>query len=192
LNKEEFSPGILKQYGNWTVLKDFGTRGKYYVRYILAKCKCGKEKEIQLAHLRNGASTQCIGCAGKNNKHALKHGLISSPEYITWLAMKQRCYDSKRHNYKHYGERGIIICERWLNSFENFYADMGPRPSPKHSIDRINNDGNYEPVNCRWATQKEQVNNTRNIKKRRKNNEFQIRSGLNFKHVSSRVVKLEA
>jgi hypothetical protein len=90
--------------------------------------------------------------------------MYNSSEFRTWVNIKQRCYNINTPYYINYGERGIKVCNRWLESFENFYEDMGPKPTPYHSIDRINNDGNYEPSNCKWATKKEQQNNTRRNK----------------------------
>ncbi len=81
------------------------------------------------------------------------------PEYAVWCMMKQRCGNPRNAKYARYGGRGIRVCERWASSFEDFIADMGPRPSGEHSIDRVDNDGNYEPGNCRWATRTEQGHN---------------------------------
>ena len=87
------------------------------------------------------------------------HGMTKTPEYRSWLNMRCRCCNSKHKSYPRYGGRGITVCERWRNSFETFYADLGPKPGLKYTLGRINNSGNYTPKNCRWETPKEQANN---------------------------------
>ncbi len=105
---------------------------------------------------------------------AFKHGMTYSGEWNAWAGMKQRCYNPKNHKYHMYGARWISVCSRWLNSFENFFADMGPKPSPQHSLDRYpNRNGNYEPSNCRWATKQEQANNLRSAKQLEFNGKIQ-------------------
>lgn len=98
---------------------------------------------------------------GNWNKRNWKHGGTMSTEFKSWTSMKSRCLNKLHNSYARYGGRGITICERWIHSFENFLADMGKKPSLDYSLDRINNDGNYEPSNCRWATRNEQQNNTK-------------------------------
>ena len=128
----------------------------------LCRCDCGNKIVTSGSTLKGGRSKSC-GCwkADVAREQETSHGLSRSPEYRTYYYMKQRCYNPKNTHYHLYGGRGIKICQRWLRSFERFYADMGPRPSPKHSIDRINYDGDYAPDNCRWATIEEQYANRR-------------------------------
>lgn len=120
-------------------------------------CDCGRETVQYGQDLKKG---KVISCGCWNDEKRYKHGMAKTAIYNIWQHIHQRCENPKDAAYENYGGRGIKVCERW-NSFENFVADMGIRPTG-YSIDRINNDGNYEPSNCRWATTKQQLNNRRN------------------------------
>lgn len=130
-------------------------------------CKCGATTTVRGASLRAGRTISC-GCAKIDArertflKHGMaRHGTLRAREYNIWKEIKRRCYNVKCKNFKNYGARGIIMCERWLSSFENFYADMGSCPPGRSSIDRKEVDGHYHPENCKWSYPKEQMNNTR-------------------------------
>ena len=119
------------------------------------QCDCGNIKKVLLSNLRAKHGTISCGCARRF------HGKHKTPEYVAWVSMLQRCTNPQSPSFHHYGGRGITVCERWLK-FENFLADIGPRPSPELSLQRINNDLGYFSENCKWATRKEQASNMRN------------------------------
>jgi len=130
------------------------------------KCKCGNEVIVVGQSLREGLTQSC-GCWHKEllGKRSTKHGGTGTPEHDIWNGIKKRCYNPNVEYYDRYGGRGVRMCKRWRESFKNFLADVGPRPSPKHSLDRFpDNNGDYEPGNVRWATQSEQMLNTRRTK----------------------------
>lgn len=129
-------------------------------------CTCGNNVRKCGNDLKVGNTASC-GCL-KRDITKLKnysHGLTETSEYKAWCKMKSRCTNEDDISFKNYGGRGIIVCPQWINSFENFFADMGPKPSIKHSLERMNNNGDYESGNCKWATKVEQIRN-RNITER--------------------------
>jgi hypothetical protein len=158
-----------QRFGRLTAVRE---NGKMYGRRVawLCLCDCGSEKTIPGEKLRDGMVRSC-GCllSEANSLRTRTHGqtgnyrkgIGKTKEYRAWCHAKARCHCKTDRKYPIYGARGIVMCDRWRDSFEAFFSDMGKAPSGAHSIDRINVDGNYEPGNCRWATPKEQRNNQR-------------------------------
>ena len=162
---------IGKQYGNWTVLeyshsvdnskfrKDRNAFVKDKRHFMLAQCTCGTIRKVRKDGLTSGSTKSC-GCL---NKRSTTHGKSNTRIYRSYKSMKERCYNDRSEIYKYYGERGIRICDEWLNDFQTFYNwSISNGYTDELTIDRIDNDGNYEPSNCRWVDMKAQSRNKRN------------------------------
>jgi len=148
------------KYNGWTVL----SQEKIYKGegvYLNCECDCGIIKDVIIKNLKSGVSKNC-GCVRnkKTSERNFKHGLRFTKIWSVWSGMKHRCYNKKARQYKDYGGRGISVCDEWRDSFIDFFNAVGAVPNGK-SLDRIDNDGNYEPSNVKWSTHKEQSRNRR-------------------------------
>lgn len=142
-----------KRFGRFVALS-------YEGRHLwLCQCDCGLKVKVAGRFLREGEKKSC-GCLNRERANSYRER-IARPEYRIWFKMKYRCSSKADPAYRDYGGRGISVCARWLKSFENFFADIGPRPTVGHSLGRIDNDGNYEPGNVRWETRHQQSRNKR-------------------------------
>ena len=136
--------------------------GKSWRSFWKCVCSCGKEVVLQGSNLASGNTRSC-GCLREETRkfNTWKHGKTRTKIHSTWMNMIRRCHDENNPAFKDYGGRGITVCERWRNSFENFFADMGEPTTIKHTLDREDNDAGYSKSNCRWATSKQQSRNSR-------------------------------
>lgn len=160
-NALKINPG--DKFNRWQVVEKLGNKnGNIHYKCI---CECGNSGSISGSQLKKNKSHGCLDCG---NKDKIKHGRSFTAEYRTWNSMRERCRNPKQKQFSDYGGRGISVCERWDKSFAHFLEDMEEKIKGKRiSIDRIDNEGNYEPGNCRWSTPQENTNNRRNSKKNR-------------------------
>lgn len=141
-----------KRFGQLTVLSRALDKRRGCPRW-LCRCDCGRETTVAGSSLRDGVTHSC-GCLAAQfvSMRAAKHRAVGTPEYEAWHSIKQRCFNPNHKAWKNYGGRGITVCGKWADSFEVFFADVGPKPNPNATLDRIDNEGDYRPGNVRWAS----------------------------------------
>lgn len=156
LERDNPNDMIGKKYGKWTVIKFLKVKNRYY--FYKTRCECGVFGQHYSADLRSGKTKQCVVCHNRQNAENNKtHGMHKTSTYRTWSSMIHRCTNENATYFNRYGGRGISVCDEW-RKFENFLSDMGEKPKGL-TLDRIDNNGNYEKSNCRWVTHKENCNN---------------------------------
>lgn len=160
---------VVMEYNSWKII---GVNGSKWT----CECKCGAVVEQRKNDITTGKSKQCRRCynlskVGVSNAAVKTHGMTNSPTMTSWSEMKRRCYAEHRKEYVNYGGRGILVCQRWLDSFSNFLEDMGERPEGT-TLERINNDAHYSKENCRWIPRREQEYNKRSSRKVNLNGEI--------------------
>lgn len=153
---------IGNRYGRLTVISDAPPNDRWNRRRVHCRCDCGDTRSYELSAVRTGNTASC-GCAVRERiaQVTYSHGQRGSMAYQSWASAKQRCTNPNNPAYPRYGGRGVVMCDRWLHDFAAFFADMGERPSPLHTLDRRDNEGQYSPDNCRWATSQQQNENKR-------------------------------
>lgn len=147
------------KFGKLTADREISGRYKNS-KWYFCTCECGGSIILSRNDLVNTKIVSC-GCASKKTRRDEYHGMTNSSEYASWQSMKDRCTNPNSKHYKNYGARGIKVCDEWIDSFDQFYADMGKRPSRKHSLERIDNERGYEPSNCKWEIRAVQNRNKR-------------------------------
>jgi hypothetical protein len=181
------------KFGRLMAIERSATRRRHVSEWV-CRCECGKTLNVSTDKLNSGNTKSC-GCLQRDKARARlrTHGASNTPEYRIWRSMRERC---RLRPHPRYGGRGIDVCDRWFNSFADFIADMGQRPTPKHTLERINGEGHYEPNNCKWATWIQQNNNKTGIRKVTINGEADTianwcrRLGINRDTVSNRIHNL--
>lgn len=152
------------RYGMLVAIEPVKRKSKSGELIWKCRCNCGGVSEVLGGHLTSGHTVSCgcflpISISARTRTHGESSPI--TPEYRAWKHINNRCHNPKNKSYSNYGGRGIVVCKRWRDSYESFLKDMGRRPSPKLQVERINNNGNYEPGNCTWSTRKAQANNKR-------------------------------
>lgn len=165
---------IGEKFNKLTVIEESDNKSNKRGKRYLCQCDCGNQVVVRSDLLKSGNTKSCGCLLGRYVRPPTtkeRHGMSRSKEFSTYNAMKTRCYNPNAKHYDHYGGRGIVVCDEWLNSFTKFYRDMGPKPDGM-TLDRIDVNGNYEPSNCKWSTRSEQNKNRRKYKCRKKSSDF--------------------